>query len=477
MNILSLVLAVLAVIWSAVFAYRGSLVGSCILYLIAACCLSGELWSVDAAGLTWSLDRLLLLLILIAFAVQWRLGRTDPKPRTGGDTLLAGFLVLLLFSTFTHDWRASGPDAESVLVHLINGYMIPVVIFLVAKHARLAAKDLRIAYRLLAALGVYLAVTALLEVSGQWTLVFPRYIADETVGIHFGRARGPMLQSARLGLYLVVCGAATVALVAQSDRPGRVPMLLLAVLAPCYLAAIYFTYTRSVWLGAGLAALVAAGTTLPRRWRLPLFASAIAIGVTVVAVIGDKLIAFERETSAAVTRRSTYMRASIAYVSWKMFQDRPVTGFGFGQFPEHSKFYLSDRTTTLQLEHIRGYIHHNTFLSLLVELGIFGLALFLALLGHWIWTGWSLWRDSSRPRWVRVHGLLFLVASAPYFFQLMFREVSYSPIENALVFFLAGTCASLRAQDCRRTHPASSWWPEGQPQRARRTQSDLGIRL
>jgi len=33
----------------------------------------------------------------------------------------------------------------------------------------------------------------------------PRYIADPMLGIHFGRARGPELNSASLGVYLTVC--------------------------------------------------------------------------------------------------------------------------------------------------------------------------------------------------------------------------------------------------------------------------------
>ncbi len=445
MNTIILIFAAVGVLWGTIYALRGSLIGGCVAYLIAACCFSGDFWSFDAAGLTWSIDRFLLLLLFAAFLVQWRIGRADPKPFTAGDVLLACFLGLLLLSTFTHDWRVRGPEAESVLMHLINGYAIPMLVFCVAKHARLDERKLRWAYGMFAGLGVYLTLTALLEISGQWALVFPRYIADPDVGIHFGRARGPMLQSARLGTYLIVCGAAAVALIAQAGPWRRCGVLLAALCAPLVLAAIYFTYTRSVWMGAALAVLTALGLGLRTKWRILLFATAVAFGGAVVVLQGDKLIAFERGSSAADTRQSTYMRASFAYVSWLMFQDKPLTGFGFGQFPQESPHYLSDRSTTLQLEQIRGYIHHNTLLSLLVELGIIGLLLFLAVLVYWLRSAWLLWRDPELPKWVRGHGLLFLVALAPYSLQLVFREVSYSPIENSLVFFLAGTVCSLRA--------------------------------
>ena len=39
------------------------------------------------------------------------------------------------------------------------------------------------------AMGVYLSCTAMLEAGHVWSFVFPRYIADPNLGIHFGRAR------------------------------------------------------------------------------------------------------------------------------------------------------------------------------------------------------------------------------------------------------------------------------------------------
>ena len=140
------------------------------------------------------------------------------------------------------------------------------------------------------------------------------------------------------------------------------------------------------------------------------------------------------------------MRASFAYVSWKMFQEKPLTGFGFHQFRSESKYFLSDRTTSLQLEQIRDYIHHNTILSLLVELGVLGPMLFLGILGSWVSSALAIWRDPSNPGWVRTHGLLFLAVLSAYSLQLVFREVSYSPIENALLFFFAGITCSLSAR-------------------------------
>jgi len=64
-----------------------------------------------------------------------------------------------------------------------------------------------------------------------------------------------------------------------------------------------------------------------------------------------------------------------------MFLDRPLLGVGFGQLLEAKKAYLADRSTDLNLEATRDYIHHNGFLSILTETGLIGVAIYLALPG------------------------------------------------------------------------------------------------
>jgi O-antigen ligase len=443
---LAIFLSVPAFVWSAWLIFRGPLFAGCVTVLLAMCFLNGELWSVEAAGLDWSIDRFLFIGLCVAFGVQWRLGRTEPKPLAWQDWLLCAFLGLIVVSTFTHDWRAGDVQHGSIIMHLVNGYLIPVGLFGIARFAKLDERQWRTALAILACFGIYLAITAILEIHKQWGLVFPSYIADPKRGIHFGRARGPMLQSARLGLYLITCGAITAVLLSWRGGLQRWGIALTAVLAPLYLVAVYYTYTRSVWIGTVIVGLIIVVMTFRGRARLLTVTLLLAsIGAGLIAK-GDSLIAFKREYSVAETLQSTQMRGSFAYVSWQMFCDKPLFGFGFGQFPQESRYYLSDRSTSLNLEHIRGYIHHNTFLSLLVEMGIPALAMFLIILFHWLASGWTLYRDREHPEWVRLHGLFMICLLAAYSFQLLFREVSYSPVENSLVFLFAGVTLSLRSQ-------------------------------
>ena len=156
----------------------------------------------------------------------------------------------------------------------------------------------------------------------------------------------------------------------------------------------------------------------------------------------DKILAFQREQSASTVKDSAEARLSFAVVSWSMFKDSPLWGVGFGQFPTAKLPYLSERVD-LPLDNIRPLVHHNTFLSLLTETGIVGLGLFLAILFAWGHHAWLLYRDPATPPWACRQAVLFLGVLGLYACQLTFHELSYSTIDNCLVFFLAGATTGI----------------------------------
>lgn len=443
---LALAVALPACLWMFIALVRGSLPLSCALFLVATTCLPAESFSIDAAGLTWTLDRAWLVIILVQFAIKWYQGQLAPFRLETTDVLLAFFFVWLLARTLSQPWGATMKEQPATLMHLINGYIIPLMIFLVLRLSSLDGKQLQPAMWCLGLLGLYLSVTAVCEVAQLWQFVFPKFIADPALSIHFGRARGPMLQSVRLGVCLLMVMTCLVVFTVWL-RPTSKPLWLTCVtLVPLHMLAVFLTYTRSIWMGAALiVALLVMGCLrgLPRRLAITGLMASLAI---MVAVKGPDLVAFKREYSAAETRESTYMRASFAYVSWKMFQDRPVTGFGFNQFQVYNKPYLSDRSTELRLESIRGYVHHNSFLSLLVDLGIVGFCLYMAILLAFLRRVWSLWNMTAAPQWGRGIAIVSGAVLGVHCLQMAFHEVSFSTIENTLLFASWGLTAACHQQ-------------------------------
>ncbi len=178
-------------------------------------------------------------------------------------------------------------------------------------------------------------------------------------------------------------------------------------------------------------------------------------GILVGLTQAEKIVGFQREQSAADTAESANMRVVFAYVSWLMFQDRPLFGYGFGRFPLDKLPYLEDRATELNLEKLRPYVHHNTFLSLLTDSGLLGVGLFLAGMGLWIRNAWIVYRSDESPLWAKRQAVLMLGALGVYAMQLLFHELSYTPIDNSLVFFLAGTASALMPRRQTSAKPAS----------------------
>ena len=226
-------------------------------------------------------------------------------------------------------------------------------------------------------------------------------------------------------------------------RSGQVILMAAAVL---FLAAIYFSLTRSVWMGGILVLALAIGLALPWSWRLPLLGGGLVAAALLVATNWDSLVMFkrDRDLSAEKTADSVELRPILAMVTWHMFLDSPLFGCGYAQYGAESGKYVSDRSTDLPLERARGYIPHNVAFSLLAKTGIVGLGLFALMLIYWARDAWRLWSNAAIPLWARQQGLLFLIALGVYLLNGMFHEVSVMSMTNMTLFFLAGVTAGLR---------------------------------
>ncbi len=437
------IFALAGLIWGGILMARGSLLAGCGVYLILASCMGGYFMQFDVGGVTLSLDRLFLLALAGAFVMQWRLARTTPKPIERIDFFLLGLLAVLTVSTFLHDWRSTSLHDVPVIQHLINGYFIPFSIYWIARHAVLTKQHVGWLLGLLTVFGVYLALTGIFESLGVWALVWPRYIANPELGLHFGRARGPMLHSVSYGFYLTAC---LFAAWIWRERLPKYGQFAVYTLLPLFFAAIYLTKTRTIWLGAASGVGVLVLGTLNGRTRTLVMGGMLAAGLLVGVTKMDSIVGLQREGTVQDTRKSASMRKSFAYVSWLMFLDRPVFGFGFGQFAEEKLAYLGDRSVDLQLESIRAYVHHNTFLSLLTETGVIGLALFLAVYIGWTIHAWRLARCSLAPDWAQRQGWLLLAVLSSLFWQMVGHEITFTPLDHSIVFLLAGVAVSLHAE-------------------------------
>src|SRR5262249_13694176 len=203
-----------------------------------------------------TLDRMVLLGIIAAFAYQWRYGGLSIRSWTGTDCMLAILLTVLTVSALFSGEPENTDGGTSKRGRLVTSFLLPGLLYGIIRQLDITRRDWSRLLAALVVLGVYLACTGALEVTGQWSLVFPRYIADPNLGIHFGRARGPELNSVSLGLYITACALCGWTLLNFVERRGYQLALLVAL--PVMAAGVFFTCRLSTFVGLAAEWLVVA---------------------------------------------------------------------------------------------------------------------------------------------------------------------------------------------------------------------------
>jgi putative inorganic carbon (hco3(-)) transporter len=280
----------------------------------------------------------------------------------------------------------------------------------------------------------YLCFTSIAFLVGAKTLIFPRFILDESLGYHADRARGPLLQAVANGVSLNLLGL----LALHSFLRKKIRGLKAALILGAVPVAILATMTRAVWLSFGVSMGLLIFRSRNRRLRQIAMAVA-AVGALALLVT----LSFDSQRSALSDRLQESgpvdFREAVYSGGWEMFLEKPFTGWGVNQMP------------TELARHVSGYkqkelFPHNTYLELLVEHGVVGLALYF-------WLIWELFRlgRGAAPRDERdgflsrqFHSMWPILLSV-YLVNAALVGMNYQFV-NGFLFALAGMLA---AQDRR----------------------------
>ena len=445
MPVVLAVFALAAVIWGAICARRGSLLVGCGLLVVVAYALGHEFWNAKVGPLPITFDRVLLIGLLAAFVWQLRFGGLAIRRMTGSDWMLAAMLALFTASAIFSGQPERTDGVTSKWGRLATSLLLPAVLYGVIRQLEITQRQWSRLLAALVGLGIYLAFTGACEVAGQWSLVFPHYISNPDLGIHFGRARGPELNAVSLGLYVTACLLCTWTLLRYANR--RSYQLVLLVALPAMAGGVLLTYTRSTWIGLAASGLVVAAFQISGRWRMPAFLGATLLGLLIVAASWGQLLGIKREGTVEDSEHSVGQRESFAYVSWQMFRDHPIFGVGFGRFYDRKLPYLSDRSQNFELESLRPLHHHNTLLSVLTETGLIGLAVFIGVFAAWIRSAWQLATNAKSAPWIQAHGILMLALIANYLCSAVFHDLTLLPSQELLLFIFAAITVNLKQRE------------------------------
>jgi len=392
-------------------------------------------WHVHLGPLPVTLDRLLLVVLIGLIGVSAWKKRIALRSLHLADWALLAVLAWLTASALIANVGTDADLPTSPFFRLLFSFWIPALLYFAVRFTPLSAATTTRILIAISLLGCYLAFTAVAEVTGQWWAVFPKYISDPTLGTHFGRARGPALNSVSLGIHL---SAALWAAWTLRPRVSRGWQLALLAGMGTMVVAILLTYTRSVWLGVALSGYIMLVAQTPRRWRLPVAAGSMACCLVLGGLLSSLAVNLDREDSGQASQHSVQQRTAFAYVSWNMFCDEPLTGVGFGRFYDKKLSYLSDRSQSFELESIRPLHHHNTFLSLLTETGMLGLVAYLAVLLGWATIGTKMAFSLHSNLATKQAGQLTLAMLGVYLPSALFHDLSLILQDQWLLFLIAG---------------------------------------
>lgn len=436
----------------ATLAPRLSTVTQAALVLVIGYVLGYDVWHADAGPIPLTLDRLALG-GLVGLSL-WKIYRGEsPARRPIGVDWTIGLVCGWLTISCLLNKAPDGVDLPtSPLFRLVVSFWAPAALYGVLRTSAIDAAGARRFMTIIACLGLYLGFTAVMETFQVWSLVFPRYIANPDLGLHFGRARGPMLNSVSLGVQLAACTAAAWLLIPRASRS----MQLFWFGGCCLMSfGVLLSMTRSTWLGLAGAAVTVICLQLPKEWRKTAFLGTIVLGGLLLVIGKDALLELKREDSGAVSAHSAQQRLAFIQVSQQMFADSPLWGVGFGRYYDKKLPYLTDRRQWFELESIRDLHHHNTFLSILVETGMLGLAAYLAVLGGFFWIGWRLAHDPRVDPECNRLGLLLIGVVVNYLPSAAGHDLTLVHTEQWFLFAVAGAATGCWLNQ-RHTTPAEA---------------------
>ena len=269
--------------------------------------------------------------------------------------------------------------------------LVPFVLFTLAPLFFGSERQRRLLLAALVGMGLYLGLTGCMEGIHLYKLIFPRYIANPNLGIQWGRARGPILESTGDGFCTFVGGVAAV-IGLQTWRSAWARRLCYATIA-VDLATEFFTLTRSVWIGTvvGIVAVMMLRKKT-RRIVIPVLLAGIIVVCGTLALspsVRSEVVGRTESQSPVWDRQNTDLAAL------RIIEEKPLTGVGWENFINVSTNYMRQQPTYPITG--EGIEVHNVFLSHAAELGIPGLLLWLLALGGAVRRGLFPGRTKRRP--------------------------------------------------------------------------------
>jgi len=381
-------------------------------------------------------DRICFVLLCFSFIAAVQKGKVRFS-WTAIEICMALFALLCAISYCVTNPDGGFPQLKW-LTTLFNFIVFPFGLYLFAKFSRFSPDRTLWLLRAIVAMGVYLALTASFEHFGRDALVWPSYIVDRSVGIQFGRARGPMVGSNPMGEWLVVVYLAICLIMPYARKVSRVLLWALTLLV---MMGIYFTFTRGPWICFAAMLLLTAG--LGGKFGIQSRITGLLLMVAFFAGAGSKF-SYSQETLFSRRQNTIEYRISNNLTTYNMGMANPLTGVGYGNFMPMWSKYFDGKAEELTKDLTDG--NHNTFLGLFADMGFPGVLLYTALFVYLLRECFRIWKsfgpDNQFEKNFCLCSLGLVLVSI---IEAMSGDLRFNPTLNSLTFLFVGIAVSMKS--------------------------------
>lgn len=323
-----------------------------------------------------TLDRLLFM-VIISFLVA---GLFQGKVRFQSmaiEMVMGMFVLVCIVSMIQTGFLPSSPEFPSPWFAFISGYLFPFIVFVFAKNYIVSEKEVMVILHTLFYFGIYLSITAFFEYVNLRQFVFPQYINDPLVStLHLTRARGPFLNSAVNGVAILVGFISGVHLL---EKKHGFTKFFYQVSLLLFFPAVFFTLTRSVYLGLIITLFILLGFYKASFSKWKLLSLPIALVLILAVANAPRLLSTERREGGVAQVGEVSIRMALLRQDAILFSEHPLTGIGLAQFiPTTVRSFRGP--IPYILEYATGTFQHNHLMGIATELGIIGLLLYLILI-------------------------------------------------------------------------------------------------
>jgi O-antigen ligase len=395
------------------------------------------------------LERLVFVIIAPLFLIRISGGREGRL----SNTAVEYWMGILLFILFISMWRTgflATPKGGFQPFHIfLTGFFFPFSFYYFAKHLVYTEERIRILLWGLFLLFAYLVVTAYLEHFKINGLIFPKFINDPLFGLHYGRARGPFGIAPVNGWVICSLFFTTLLLRLESDSIITRGILLLVLLATPL--ALFYTYTRAVWLAFLVAPVVVVmySKNLLMQKRYVFF---LIILVIIVGFVGKENIqSSDRAAGGVMEIAEVEARIQLYEVTKVIARDVPFFGVGFGRFVDSIPRYAPE-VAAGGAEQMSS--QHNIFFGMFSELGILGTVPFLIILIYLIKYSIALYRRLGEEGLISKNLVItFWAIGVTFLISASFIQTQYFIVANVLVFLWAGIIVGIYQRSLLLTEP------------------------